>query len=243
MKRGLQGLALGLGCTVLVLGGFTFLFPVQSAGRVFSGSGVYVGHRVLLSNYHILSSADSGQTFSVPAWKYLYPAINVPVQKVVYLDRNLELGVARLQPSLFDVVRVDAPCLSVRPLQRGETLTVTSDPHGIFPPLSAAVVVSEPRPLMRLDPTPLSEKSRYAAMTVITILSARQAEKVGPGSSGGPVLNRQSELVGLVWTGRQLDDGSKEVWITPVSAWISQLHAPEIATQDLQALRSALCSP
>lgn len=242
-KRALQAFAFGLACSAIILGGSTFLFPIQAAGRVSpGGSGIYIGHRTLLSNQHILVNNSYPQSLSLPAWKYLYPTLSVPVQKVVYLDRNLELGVARLEPSLLEFFQVAVPCLSVRPLKRGETLTVTSDPHGRFPPVSASVVVSDPRPLLRLDPDPVSEHSRYAAMTIITTLSTDQAKLVGHGSSGGAVLNRHGELVGLVWTGRELIDGSKEVWVTPVSEWLSELHAPEIPKEDLQVLLGARCS-
>ena len=121
-----------------------------------------------------------------------------------------------------------------------EMLTVTSDPGRRFPPVSATVVVTDPRPLLRLDLDPASAASRHAATTILTVLSAAQAERIGHGSSGGPALNSRGELVGLVWTGRELSDGSKEVWITPVSAWLQKVKDPESAEQ---ALRGALCSP
>lgn len=153
----------------------------------------------------------------------------------------MELGIIKLKPSMLDLVGIVTPCLSTHSVKQGETLVVTSSAYGKFPPVTAALVVSDARPLMRVDPSPRHE-SPYSAMTIIATLSSGQATLVGPGSSGGPVLNDDGELVGLVWTGRELDDGSAEVWITPVSAWLGQLQAEEIQGDALQVILDARCT-
>jgi hypothetical protein len=119
---------------------------------------------------------------------------------------------------------------------------VTSDPHGVFPPVSATIAVSDAQPLMRLDPDPrMPDSSRYSAMSIIATLSAEQANLVGPGSSGGPVLNSKGELVGLVWTGRELADGSTEILITPASAWLRRLQSADMPEDALQVVFDARC--
>jgi hypothetical protein len=143
----------------------------------------------------------------------------------------------------LNVVRVDTPCLSTQPLRLGETLRVTSSPHGTFPPVSARLIVSDPRPLLRRDMDPHMQYERYAAMTIVTTLSADQAGRVGPGSSGGPAFNRQGELVGLVWTGRGWGEGQTEIWITPVSSWLSHLRAEKIRRDVLEKVLDAQCQP
>lgn len=243
MKRVLQGLGISLACSAVVLGGLAHLFPLEQVGclgpssrAVCVGSGVYIGHGLILTNQHVAALLSENSSFRVPAWRYLLHTIDAGVGQVVFLSRDMELGIVKLKPSLLDVVGIVKPCLSSYPVKEGETLMATSSVYGKFPPVSAALVVSDARPLMRLDPFP-GNKNPYSAVTIIANLSADQAALVGPGSSGGPVLNEDGELVGLVWTGRELSDGSEEVWITPASAWFSQMEE-----YDLEAIRGTRCT-
>jgi len=249
MKRALQGLVLSLACGVVAFGVLVHSFPREQAGclqpssaGVCWGSGIYIGHGIMLTNQHIAVAVSEQSSFSVPAWKYLWPAFDVGVERVLFLDRDIELGIIKLNPSILDFAGVPTPCLSTHAVKRGETLIVTSSPNGKFPPVSATLVVSDARPLMRLDPFPRNARSPYSAMTIITTLSSTQAGLVAPGSSGGPVLNSHGELVGLVWTGREFNGGQAEVWITPVSSWFSQLQAAKIPKGDLQAILESRCS-
>jgi S1-C subfamily serine protease len=223
------------------LGIAAFLFPIPAAGWMGPGSGVYIGDGLLLSNQHVLEMVGEQSTFRVPGWRHISPTVEAPVREVVYQNRDIELSIARLGPSLLNVVRVTTPCLSTQPLRSGEPLWVTSSPHGTFPPVSAQLIVSDPRPLLRRDMDPIERDERYSAMTIVTTLSADQAGRVSYGSSGGPAFNRQGELVGLVWTGRGLGEGQAEVWITPVSAWLSHLRKEKIPRDVLEKVLDAQC--
>lgn len=237
MKRALV-VAVGL---VVALCGLVAFVPLRPVGRISPGTGVYIGEDLLLSNQHILVHTMAGQEFVVPAWAD-FGAVRAPVEEVVYLDRDLELGIVRLGSSLLDRVRVAMPCLSPRPLLRGERLEVTSAVQGELPLVSATMAVRDPRPTMRLDPDPrMPELSRYAAMSIAATLPAAEAGRVGPGSSGAPVLNGRGELIGLVWTGQPLPDGSTEVLITPVSAWLTKLSSSDVPKDVLAAVLAARC--
>jgi hypothetical protein len=240
-RRLFQVFAISLACVALVLGGSALLFPIPAVGWIRPGSGIYIGDGLLLSNQHVLKFFDEQSSFLVPGWRYIFRTVEAPVREVVYENRDIELSIVRLGPSLLNVARVTTPCLSTQPLRSGETLQVTSSPHGTFPPVSARLIVSDPRPLLRLDMDPRMTGERHAAMTIVTTLSADQAGRVAPGSSGGPAFNRQGELVGLVWTGRGLGEGQTEIWITPVSSWLSHLRTEKVPRDVLKNVLDAQC--
>lgn len=250
MKRIFQSLIIGLLCGAVVLGISALSVPIQPAGCLTSpslpscvGSGVYLGKGYMLTNEHVARLfSGGGGVFLMPAWRSLYRTIGAPMQEVVYLNQNLDLGIVRLGPSMLNVARVATPCLSTQAVKEGETLTVASSPHGTFPPVSATLVVRDARPLLRLDALEgMRDENRRSAMTIITTLSADQARRVEKGSSGGPVLNRQGDLVGLVWTGRTFGGGTAEVWVTPASSWLKELQAADLPKDVLQVLLDARC--
>lgn len=249
MKRILQGLFISLVCVAVALGGLVYSFPIEPDGcihpssRACVGSGVYIGHGLILTNQHVAVLLSEQSSFLVPAWKYLWHTIDAGIGQVVFLDRDMELGIVKLKPSMLDFVGVVTPCLSTHSVKHGETLMVTSSPHGTFPPVSATLVVSDARPLMRLDVDPrMAEETRYSAMTIITTLSADQTGLIGPGSSGGPALNSHGELVGLVWTGQGFAKGPTEVWLTPVSVWLNRLQAAEVPKDVAHVILDARCT-
>ncbi len=248
MRRIAQGLCVGFACVAVLLCGVALSFPISATGCVQSsrkacvGSGVYIGNGFILTNQHIAEMVSDQFSFLVPAWKHLWRTTDAGAQKVIYLNRDIDLGIVKLQPSLLNVARVATPCLSTRPLQRGQRLRVTGDVGGVFPPVSATLAVSDPQPVMRLDPDPSRpEVSRYSAMSIVATLSAQQASLAGHGSSGGPALNSKGELVGLVWTGRPLEDGSAEVLITPASSWLLNIRSSDMPKDDLRFILGTQC--
>jgi len=249
MRRIAQSLCVCVACVAVLLCGVALSFPISAAGcvqpsfqRVCVGSGVYIGNGFMLTNQHVAELLSDRDSFLVPAWRHLWHTSDAGVQKVIYLNRDIDLGIVKLQPSLLNIARVATPCLSTRSLYRGEKLRVTGDVGGVFPPVSATLAVSDPQPHMRLDPEPPKPGvSRYSAMSIVATLSAQQASLVGHGSSGGPALNSQGELVGLVWTGRPLEDGSAEVLITPASVWLQNLRSSGLSKDDLRFILGTQC--
>lgn len=167
MKRTLKALGISLACGTVALGGLVYSFPPGPSGCVASphgvcwASGVYIGHGFMLTNQHVAMSSSEESSFRVPGWKYIWRTIEADIEQTAFLDRDIELGVVKLKPSMLDFVGVATPCLSARPVKRGQTLKVTSSVSGKFPPVPAVLVVSDPRPLMRLNPFPTSGSPYY----------------------------------------------------------------------------------
>ncbi|MCL1473709.1 S1 family peptidase [Argonema antarcticum] len=166
----------------------------------------------------------------------------VPLKQLLFLDRNLEVAVVKLDPEELDAIDLSPPCLEIQPVKQGEKLTIKSHAYGRYPAVTVTATVQDDKPMLRTDPDPrVPVKNRYAAMSIVATLPPGQGDLVGPGSSGGPVFNRKGGLVGLVWTGQDLADGTKEVWITPASVWLPMLEQARIPDEDLNKVLDAYC--
>lgn len=259
MRRKLRNPLLILACGLsLVLGSLALLRNASPVGVLQTSpdendefaiaSAVYVGNGIVLTNWHVEEPTSyfhtRRQIFRSPQ-SVLNISIGdrtIPVQDVLYLEADLELAVIRLRLSPLDWWYGSTPCLSAQGVGLGDQLIAVSSPYGRYPPVRAELVVSDPDPRIRLDPDPrVSNSDRHAAMTIVAVASAEQADWVGPGSSGGAVLNSRQQLVGLIWTGQDLQDGSIEVWITPASEWFTWAQDSE-ASQLLEALSRMVCA-
>lgn len=167
---------------------------------------------------------------------------SVPLKQLLFLDRNLEIAVVKLAPEELDAIDLSPPCLEIQPVKQGEKLTIKSHAYGRYPAVTVTATVQDDKPMLRTDPdSRVPVKNRYAAMSIIATLPPGQGDLVGPGSSGGPVFNRNGRLVGLVWTGQDLPDGTKEVWITPASVWLPKLEQARIPDEDLNKVLDTSC--
>jgi|GEM_PF-2259731 len=166
-----------------------------------------------------------------------------PLEQLLFVDRDLELAIVKLDPQDLEETQITPPCLSKVPVKRGESVTIQSHVAGIYPAVTVTAIVEDEEPKLRLDPDPrIPIENRYAAMSIVATIPAEQADRVGPGSSGGPVFNEQGNLVGLVWTGQGLEDGRKEVWFTPTLSWLPLLQQAKIPDDDLRKILNSPCS-
>lgn len=200
--------------------------------------------------YRISSTnTDNCIPYNLTKWQAFRPSIStsapmptIEIEQLLFLNRDLEVAVVKVNPQEFNQLKISPPCLETQPVKKGEKLIIKSHAYGRYPAITVTATVQDDQPKLLIDPdTRVPEKNRYAAMSIIATLPTNAGDAVGPGSSGGPVFNQKGKLVGLVWTGQDLPDGTKEVWITPASAWISQLQRSRIPDEDLNKVLNESC--
>ena len=238
---------------LIVLAGGISRLPVQPAGLIHSlpdeqgvsayASGIYIGNGIVLTNWHVLKSLSwRPESFKLPVWnEHLYNA-DFPIEWVIFMDKNIDLAIGKLSVSTLERLNMDFSCLSNRPLQAGETLTVTSSPWGAYPPLAAHLIVTDPIPQSHYDLDPFVPKEkRNTVVSVVTIVQLGEEKLVDGGSSGGAVTNQNGELVGLIWSRYDLPGGEREVLVTPVSAWLPFVEDAEIASKYKEYILNQVC--
>ena len=89
---------------------------LTSPGFTCSGSGVYIGHGLVLTNHHVAEYLSEESAFLVPAWKHLWHTADAGVREVVYLDRDIEVGLVKLLPSALNcaLIAIQRSCTPMR---------------------------------------------------------------------------------------------------------------------------------
>jgi hypothetical protein len=207
-------------------------------------SGVYIGNGYMLTNYHVAERIpDKADLFSLSANDFFPMSIDIPIEKVLFSNRDIELALVRLTRPVENSHACAKICLSRIPVKNGDYLTIISSPHGYFPPESVSVVITDDQVRMRPDSDPSMNTSKnHSVITIVGLVSDHKTTLVAPGSSGGAVLNKKGELVGLVWGRKLLKNGNVEAWITPVSAWPDQLNKLDISDNDKQTILGMFCN-
>jgi hypothetical protein len=237
---------------VVLLGGISRL-PVQPKGLIHSlpdeqgvtafASGIYIGNGIVLTNWHVLKSLSWRQEyFKLPIWHENIHNVDIPIEWVIFMDKSIDLAIGKLSASRLDRLNMDHSCLSDRPVQIGDTLTVTSSPWGAYPPVKAHLIVTDPIPQPHFDLDPLvPEEKRNTVVSFKTIVQSGEEKLVDGGSSGGAVTNQNGELVGLIWSRYDLSGGEREVLVTPVSAWLPLIEEAEIASKYKEYILDQVC--
>jgi len=237
----------------LALIGIGIRSPIQPTGLIHSipdeqgsfafATGTYIGNGIVLTNWHVLKTLPSrNEYFKLPLLNEHIYNFDLPIEWIIFTEKSIDLAIGKLSASRLDRLNIDHACLSAEPVADGEVLTIISSPLGRYPPIAAHVTVTDPtsQPRMDLDPM-IKEEQRYAAVSFATLVQPGQEDLIESGSSGGAVTNKAGQLVGLLWTRYNLPDGSKEVLVTPVSAWLPLLEIAEIAPKYKEYILGQVC--
>lgn len=153
--------------------------PDGKPGADATGSGVVISERGdILTNLHVIRSTDR---WEVTFWDgSKSDAILVSMQP----ENDLAVIRARKQPDDLK----PATLASTRDLNPGDTVVASGFPFGIGPSTSAGVISGLKREFV--DP---ADKEKPKMSNLIQFDAA-----VNPGNSGGPLVNRDGEVVGIV---------------------------------------------
>jgi serine protease DegQ len=144
-----------------------------------TGSGVVIDEKGdILTNLHVVSSTDRWVVTFADGSKSEATMVNSQPQN------DLAVIKAKIQPDDLK----PATLASTRDLYPGDTVVATGFPFGIGPSVSSGVVAGLKRSFE--DPT---DKDKPKMTNLIQFDAA-----VNPGNSGGPLVNRDGEVVGIV---------------------------------------------
>jgi serine protease DegQ len=145
-----------------------------------TGSGVVIDEKGdIMTNLHVISSTDR--------WVVTFADGSKSDASVVTVQPENDLAVIRAKHAPDELK--PATLASTADLHPGDTVTAVGFPFGIGPSVSSGVVSGLKREFADED-----QKKKGAKLTNLIQFDAA----VNPGNSGGPLVNRDGEVVGIV---------------------------------------------
>ncbi|MDE0088276.1 MAG: serine protease [Candidatus Poribacteria bacterium] len=174
----------------------TVLLEMKGAGRSSSqGSGFFVGNELVATNYHVVNGAKTGTAKLVVKQK------RFEIEGVVATDKNHDLAIVKVRG-------LNAPPLPLGnsdTVEEGEIVYAVGSPRGFEGTFSSGNISG-----IRSQGTP---RIRDKVLQFTAAISR--------GSSGGPVVNRWGQVIGIVSETR--DDGQNLNFAIPVNTLKSLL--------------------
>lgn len=144
------------------------LFNVNSKGKTVSlGSGFYVRNNVIATNYHVVKGASR-----VYAKQINQPRL-YPIKKILAYDSIRDIALLRISGVEGSPLWLGNSCK----LEIGDAVYVVGNPKGLEGTFSQGIISS----IRNLN------GKRYLQITAA----------ISEGSSGGPILNEEGEVVGI----------------------------------------------
>jgi serine protease DegQ len=145
-----------------------------------TGSGVVIDEKGdIMTNLHVINSTDR--------WVITFADGSKSDASVVTVQPENDLAVIRAKNAPDELK--PATLASTADLHPGDTVTAVGFPFGIGPSVSSGVVSGLKREFADED-----QKKKGAKLTNLIQFDAA----VNPGNSGGPLVNRDGEVVGIV---------------------------------------------
>ena len=172
-----------------VLASTVLITITNSSGRSSFGSGFVVGTGQIATNQHVVKGIASGKV------KLVGETTEHVIESVSIVDTNRDLAIVKASSLTASALTLgDSDTVQI-----GQTVYAAGNPQGLTGTFSQGIV-SAIRP----------EGNIFVEDTIIQMTAA-----VSPGSSGGPVLNADGEVVGIVFS--QLTDGQNLNFMIPVN--------------------------
>ena len=161
----------------------------DASGQSSFGSGFVVGTGQIATNFHVIKGITSGKV------RLVGETTEHVIESVLIVDLTRDLAIVKAST-------LTAPSLTLGDsddVQIGQSVYAAGNPQGLTGTFSQGIV-SAIRP----------EGNSLVSDTIIQMTAA-----VSPGSSGGPVLNSDGEVIGVVFS--QLTDGQSLNFIIPAN--------------------------
>ena len=178
-----------------------YLEMKDSTGKTLGiGSGFFVKPNIIATNYHVIEGASKGTA------KLVGKYTTYKIEGITATDR------------INDLVLLKVTSFGIKPLtlgdsntvRIGETVYVAGNPKGLEGTFSDGIISSR--------------RDRYTRERL------QMTAPISPGSSGGPVLNKKGEVIGISFAGHQALDAQNLNFAIP-SKYLKKLMAqPKIAT-------------
>ncbi len=140
---------------------------------VFRGSGFFVAPHVIATNFHVIEDKDRSKIKSMLAYKHSKKKRFRPIKHVHAVDRTHDLAILQVSAS------------SVKPLHIGDSRAVES--------LDRVFIVGNPLGYEgKFSQGVISGEEEIQGVNYIQTDAA-----ISPGSSGGPLMNIQGEVIGI----------------------------------------------
>lgn len=162
----------------------------NASGQTSYGSGFVVGAGQVATNLHVINDITSGKV------KLVGTTVEHAIESVLIVDINRDLAILKASSLTASALTLgDSDTIQI-----GQSVYAAGNPQGLTGTFSQGII-SAIRP----------DGNTFVKDTIIQMTAP-----VSPGSSGGPVLNEDSEVIGIVFS--QVTSGQNLNFIIPVNA-------------------------